>query len=144
MQGIYDLVGERIRNGFDAQVVGIATFDYINQVENFHYVIEKGERIYPDARSFDNLRQHLITTRQKVFIKNKEEAFAWFKKQVVPGTKPMLSGIFMCLCLLVKKLPVISAFKMLTGNMLFTESDIKIVGNLSQQHECGFGKRKIV
>ena len=51
MQGIYNLVGDRVRKVFDAQVVGIATFDHVNQLEQFHYVFEKGEQLYPDKKN---------------------------------------------------------------------------------------------
>ncbi|MBL0335631.1 MAG: hypothetical protein IPP73_10110 [Chitinophagaceae bacterium] len=50
IQAIYDLVGNRIRELFDAQVVGIATFDHEKQTENIQYLIEKGERDYPTPK----------------------------------------------------------------------------------------------
>ena len=130
MQGIYDVVGDRIRNVFDAQVVGIATFDHASQVEQFCYVIEKGERIYPDARPFDNLRKHLINTRQNVFITKKEEAFLWFKKEVVPGTKPMLSGIFMPL-LVGEKVTGYISLQNVDREHAFSESDVKLLETLA-------------
>ena len=130
MQGIYDVVGNRIRKVFDAQVVGIATFDHPNQLEQFRYVIEKGERIYPKARSFDNLRKQLINTRQNIFITNKEEAFLWFKEEVVPGTKPMLSGIFMPL-LVGEKVTGYISLQNVDRENAFTESDVKLLETLA-------------
>ena len=62
MQAIYDLVGNRIQELFDAQAVIIATFDHEAGTEQFHYTIENGERFYLDPRPFDKLRQHLIQT----------------------------------------------------------------------------------
>jgi hypothetical protein len=48
IQAIYDLVGNRIRELFDAQVVGIATFDHArSQMKYIHFLIEKNERYYP-------------------------------------------------------------------------------------------------
>ena len=47
MQAIYDLVGERIRELFDAQSVIICTFDHEASTEIFQYTIENGERFYP-------------------------------------------------------------------------------------------------
>lgn len=58
MQGIYDLVGDRIRELFDAQVAAICTFDHDKKTENFNYVFENGERFYPNARPIDNLRAY--------------------------------------------------------------------------------------
>ena len=37
MQAIYDLVGDRIRDTFDAQGVIIATFDHESDTEHFRY-----------------------------------------------------------------------------------------------------------
>src|SRR6185503_14283547 len=46
MQAIYDLVGDKIRDVFDAQVVTINTFDYDKGQSILHYGIEKGSRFY--------------------------------------------------------------------------------------------------
>src|SRR5688572_20008079 len=60
MQAIYELVGDLIRDTFDAQAVIIATLDQESGNEHFAYAIEKGERFYLKPRPFDKLRQSLI------------------------------------------------------------------------------------
>ncbi len=45
MQAMYDLVGDRLRDIFDAQVVNIAVLDQTNGLVSFPYIIEKGERL---------------------------------------------------------------------------------------------------
>lgn len=94
MQAIYDLVGEKIRELFDAQGVIISTFDHETETEHFQYAIENAERFYPDSRPINKLRKHLIESRQKIVIHTVEEAVEWFGKEVVPGTKYMQSGVF--------------------------------------------------
>jgi len=94
MQAIYNLVGEKIRELFDAQGVIISTFDHETDTEHFQYAIENGERFYPDSRPINKLRKHLIDSRQKIVIHTIEEAVEWFGKEVVPGTKYMQSGVF--------------------------------------------------
>ena len=64
MQSIYDLVGDKIRDIFDAQTVLIGTLDRVNQTEEFKYNIEKGQRYYPAPRPFDGVRRQLVETRQ--------------------------------------------------------------------------------
>ncbi|MGE5376355.1 MAG: GAF domain-containing protein, partial [Bacteroidota bacterium] len=64
IQAIYDLVGDKIRNIFDAQVVLIGTLDAVHQMEEFKYNIEKGRRYYPAPRRYDGVRQYLMDTRQ--------------------------------------------------------------------------------
>ena len=59
MQAIYDLVGDKIREVFDAQVVAIAMFDEATgPASRFLYVIERGERlpIEPARRSASEAR----------------------------------------------------------------------------------------
>ncbi len=94
MQAIYDLVGEKIRELFDAQGVIISTFDHEAGEEHFQYAIENGERFYPESRPINKLRRHLINTKQKITINTVDEAVEWFGKEVVPGTKFMQSGVF--------------------------------------------------
>ncbi|MGE5251247.1 MAG: GAF domain-containing protein [Bacteroidota bacterium] len=67
MQAIYDLVGDKVREIFDAQAVGINTFDVGKGLEHFQYNWEKGRRYYPAPRKFDKLRQRMIDTRQPFF-----------------------------------------------------------------------------
>src|SRR5687767_9552124 len=55
LQAIYDLVGNRIKELFDAQAVIIASFDHDTGHEHFNYTIENGERFYLDSRPFDDL-----------------------------------------------------------------------------------------
>ncbi len=62
MQAIYDLVGDHIRDTFDAQAVIIATLDHETGEEHFGYAIEKGEKFSLKPRPFDKLRQSLIDT----------------------------------------------------------------------------------
>src|SRR5258708_30760554 len=50
MQAIYDLVGDRIRDVFNAQAVVIATLDQEKDLEHFNYVIEKGEELYMQSK----------------------------------------------------------------------------------------------
>ena len=96
IQGIYKLVGSRIRDLFNAQVVIIATFDHEKKQEYFNYHIEKGEISYPEPRTFDKVRQHLITTGQNILInENYRKAAAEFGMKVVPGTEPPKSLLFM-------------------------------------------------
>ncbi len=56
MQAIYDLVGNKIQELFDAQVVGISTVQIEDGTEKFQYIVEKGERFYPEPRPLGKLR----------------------------------------------------------------------------------------
>jgi len=123
MQAIYDLVGNRIRELFNAQAVMIVTFDHDTATEHFKYLIEDGQRFYLAPRPYDRLRQHLIVTRQKIVINtNYEEAYAKFGLKTLPGTNPTKSGVFVPLIIGDKVNSYISLQNMLTENA-FSESD---------------------
>jgi len=130
MQDIYDLVGDRIRDLFDAQAVIIATLDKENGVENFKYAIENGERFYLNPRPVDKLRQHLITTHQKVVINTMDEAFNWFGKNVLPGTKYMISGVFVPLVIADKITGYISLQNVDKENA-FSQNNISLLETLA-------------
>ena len=53
MQAMYDLVGDRIQEIFDAQVVDIGIIDRDGGLMHFPYTIERGER-FPDEPIADH------------------------------------------------------------------------------------------
>ncbi len=67
---IYSLVGDRIRDLFDAQTVVIRTYDHKNKIEDYPYAIEKGKRLIISPRPFDDFTRHLITLRKAELINN--------------------------------------------------------------------------
>ena len=98
MQGIYDLVGIKVRDLFDSQVTAIATFNHENQTESFKYLFENGERLYPSSRPYDKIRQRLINTRKLINVEeNAKEAYTTITGQsptAVPGTGFPKSMVF--------------------------------------------------
>jgi signal transduction histidine kinase len=68
MQAIYDLVGDRLRDLFDAQVVVIRTYDHEAGMEHYRYVIEKGQRFDVPPQPIDGVRRHLIESKAPLFI----------------------------------------------------------------------------
>ncbi len=130
MQAIYDLVGERIRNIFDAQAVIIANLDLETKQEIFKYTVEDGERYYLEPRPFDKLRKHLVQTKQKVVINNSGEAFVWFGNKALPGTKPMQSGAFVPL-IIGDKITSYISLQNVDRDQAFNDSDIRLLETLA-------------
>src|SRR5436190_3221400 len=64
MDDIYTLVGNKIRDLFDAQVVVIRGYDYENKLEKINYAIEKGERLTIQTRPLDDFAHHLIKIKK--------------------------------------------------------------------------------
>jgi GAF domain-containing protein/CheY-like chemotaxis protein/anti-sigma regulatory factor (Ser/Thr protein kinase) len=67
MQAIYEVVGDRIRDTFDAQAVLVASFDHRRDVEIFHYNFEKGRRFEAPPRAIGPVRRRLIETHEAYF-----------------------------------------------------------------------------
>ncbi len=67
-QAIIELVGEKIRDIFDAQVVGITLYDAASNMVSFPYGIERGERYNDPPRPLGGLSGHIIQTRQPLVI----------------------------------------------------------------------------
>ncbi|MEO7264847.1 MAG: GAF domain-containing protein, partial [Ferruginibacter sp.] len=130
MQSIYDLVGNKIQELFDAQAVVIATLNQETGNENFHYTIENGERFYLQPRPFDKLRQQLIQSRIKIVINTKEEALGWFGGEVLPGTKRMHSGVFVPLMTGEKVTSYIS-LQNVEKEFAFSDSEIRLLETLA-------------
>ncbi len=131
MQSIYDLVGDRIRDVFNAQVVVIATFNAEEKKEYFNYAIEKGKRFYLDPRPYDKVREYLINTKEKILINNNyNEAAAKFGMTVAPGTEHPKSLLFVPLIIGDKVKSYISLQNVDNENA-FSESDVKLLETLA-------------
>ncbi len=74
MQQMYELVGDKIREIFDAQIADIALFDLANDVVHFPYVVENGVR-FPDLpRPITGTRKVVLDTRQPLVV---DDLDAW-------------------------------------------------------------------
>lgn len=132
---IYTLIGERIRELFDSQVVAIATFDFNEGTEFFNFTFEDGKQYVPFARPIDNIRKLLIQTRQMILInENADERVTEItgKQRVVavPGTKLPKSMIFMPMMLQDEVRGYVS-LQNLDRENAFSESDVRLLSTLA-------------
>jgi len=132
MQDIYDMVGDKIRDIFDAQVVIVATFDHKHELEKFDYLFEKGERYYPEPREIAGIRKHLVRDRQLVLInENYEKAMEKYGgPRVVPGTEVPKSLLFMPLVVGNTVRGYIS-LQNIDREHAFSDSDIRLLTTLA-------------
>jgi signal transduction histidine kinase len=95
VQSIYDLVGDKFRDIFDAQVVMISTYDPQSDTVEHRYAIERGERVYsPGKHPPGGFRSQIIRTRQPLLINmNVAEESAHLGQPVLPGTAPPRSWL---------------------------------------------------
>ena len=88
MPAIYNLVGDKIRDIFDAQFLSISSIDRITGIATFEYVIEKGQRIYPEPYAYGAIAKQLIRTRQFVLLnQNVGQQLTSFGMTLIPDTE---------------------------------------------------------
>src|SRR5688572_10237552 len=100
LQGIYDLVGERVQKLFHTHAVIIASFDLANKTEHFNYAFENGEKYKLESRPINSLRQMIIDKKQTIYIDTEEKARDEYGIVAIGVTKmpkslmfvPLLSG----------------------------------------------------
>ena len=70
MQAMYDLVGDKIRDIFDAQVVTVATYDHDADTMAVPYTIERGKRLsgWDGTLPMSGVARWLIRTRQPIVV----------------------------------------------------------------------------
>ncbi len=94
MQSIYELVGEKIRNTFNAQVVSIAIHDPVTQVMHGRYSFEAGSRMPDLSMPAFGFRKYVVEHCLPILIN--ENMASWMKEYanpVIQGVQPK-SAVF--------------------------------------------------
>ena len=88
IQSIYDLVGDRFRDIFNAQVVMISTYDPQSDSIEHRYAIERGARVYSSGKHPPGgFRSQIIRTREPLLVNsNVAEEAARLGQPTLPGT----------------------------------------------------------
>jgi GAF domain-containing protein/CheY-like chemotaxis protein len=130
MQAMYDLVGDKIRDIFDAQVVDIGIVDRRAGVIRYPYTIERGERLPDEPQPIGGLRAHVMETRQPLLIGHDIEsvfqAHGW--NLVVQGEAPQ-SGVWVPLIVGDEARGVIS-LQNIDREDAFSDSDVRLLTTL--------------
>jgi len=87
-QSMYDLVGDKICEFFNAQVVMISTYDQPTNTVEHRYAIERGERVYsPGPHPPGGFRSKIIQSRQPLLVNaNVAKESARLGQPALPGT----------------------------------------------------------
>src|SRR5215813_3830807 len=68
MQAIYDLVGNKIREIFNADVVGIVLRDPATELGHYVFLLDHGERFHPEPAKPKGFTAHILQTRQHLLF----------------------------------------------------------------------------
>ncbi len=130
IQGIYELVGEKIREIFNAQVIDIVTYDRQSNLIEDRYAFEKGDRTLLGPREPKGFRKHVIETGEMLLHnENIEEECKNFNNELLIGEFPK-SQIFYPL-LAGGKVNGIISLQNLDHEHAFTDSDVSLLTTLA-------------
>src|SRR5204863_170648 len=88
-QAIYDAVGDKIQEIFDAQVVGISMLDEATGLSTTPYVIERGERLQVELRPPVGFAKYVLATREPLLLTEDLEAESErYGSFVIAGDRP--------------------------------------------------------
>ncbi len=134
MQGIYQLVGEKLRTLFDAQVVAVCTFNHKENIEDINYVFEDGQQYEIEPRPIDTFRKKMIASRKLIYL-NENADKMWTeitgeKPTVIPGTKFTKSALYVPM-IVGKNVKGYVSLQNVESENAFSESDIRLLSTLA-------------
>ncbi len=95
IQGVIDLIGDKLRDFFHSQVVFIGTYDHAARLVYTRYYVENGQRYQDEPHPFSGLSELLIRTRQVVlFNENAAQRLGQLGMTLIPGTAPDKSALW--------------------------------------------------
>ncbi|HYN37230.1 MAG TPA: response regulator [Actinomycetota bacterium] len=129
-QAMYDLVGDKIRDIFNAQVVDIALYDDETKLLHFPYSIEKGVRYPNEPMKVLGFRRHVMETRESLMINTDVAAEAQrYDNPVLSGEMPR-SVLYVPLLVRDEARGVIS-LQNIDREHAFSESDKELLSTLA-------------
>jgi GAF domain-containing protein/CheY-like chemotaxis protein/HPt (histidine-containing phosphotransfer) domain-containing protein len=132
MQAMYDLVGDRIQEIFDAQVVDVGIVDEAQHLIHFPYTIERGVRFPDEPMKIIGMRKHVLETRQPLVTAEDMPAVAarYGQPLVHQGEEPK-SGVLVPLVVAGKATGVIS-LQNLDREHAFSDGDVRLLTTLAR------------
>jgi signal transduction histidine kinase/FixJ family two-component response regulator len=133
MQVMYDLVGDQIRDIFDAQVVSINIYDRQTNVVHHPYVIERCERFHlqPTPLGSTGFTPHILRTRQPLmFNTDLAQRVTEFGSYILGDTQVSKSYLGVPLVVGDEARGII-ALENIDRENAFSESDLRLLGTLA-------------
>jgi GAF domain-containing protein/CheY-like chemotaxis protein len=132
MQAIYDLIGDKIRDLFGAQVVIITALDRQTNLNHLRYAIERGKRIsVPPLPIRERLQRYLDETHQSLVINRDAIRVAReYGIEIVPDTDAPKALVFVPLIVGSEVKGTIS-LQNLDRENVFSDSDVRLLQTLA-------------
>src|SRR3954463_5522302 len=142
-QAIYDAVGDRIQEIFDAQVVAIRTLDSATGLVHAPYIIERGERLHEEPTAPMGFSKHVLETRKSVLIAENVDAEAERYGSPVLSGEAVKSVVFVPLVTGGKASGVIS-LQNIDREHAFGESDQQLLETLAASLSVALENARLV
>jgi PAS domain S-box-containing protein len=143
-QAIYDRVGDKLQEVFDAQVVSISMHDRATGLLDFPYVIERGERLQLDPIPVIGFRKHVLETRETLVInEDVPAAAARYGNPLVLSGEPVKSSVFVPLVAGGNAIGVVS-LQNLDRENAFTEGDLSVLTTVSGSVSAALENARLV
>ncbi len=131
MQSIYELIGDKIRDIFDAQVTIIVTFDLEKEIQHFNYFFEENERIYLGDLPMSKFMKNLGNTKKTLVLnKNIADKMQELGATLVRGAVIPKSALFVPL-MMENVLRGMISLQNNNHENAFTESDARLLETIS-------------
>ena len=132
IQGIYDVVGDKIREIFHNDSISIRIYDPKATLLHYPYLYEDGKRIMLESHSINELgfSAHVLRTRETLVInENMAQAIEKYRSAVYPGTKNDKSSVYVPLIAgdLARGLVSMSNFE---RENAFSDADVRLLQTL--------------
>ena len=133
IQGIYDAVGDKIREIFHNTDMGIRIYDPKTNLIHFPYMYENGKRFSIDSSTLPErgFGPHVIRTRETLVINERmEEEIAKYGSFPIPGTQSEKAAVFVPLVVGDQARGLINLIDM-EREHAFSDSDVRLLQTLA-------------
>jgi len=132
IQGIYDAVGDKVREIFHQADIAIRIYDPQTNMLHFPYMYESGERLTQESMPLPKgITEHILRTRETlVFNENLEAETAKYGSVTLPGTKSEKSAVYVPLVAGDQARGMIGLMDM-EREHAFSESDVRLLQTLA-------------
>ncbi|MDP8956890.1 MAG: response regulator [Actinomycetota bacterium] len=144
IQAMYELVGAKVEEVFDAQVLDISLYDPETHTLTFQYTVERGVRFPAMTRPLFGFRKHVIETQQPLLIERDAERRAHqFGQPAAIQGEPSKSLLFVPLMIAGEARGVISV-QNLDREYAFTSSDVNLLTTLASTLSVALDRARLV
>lgn len=87
LPGIYEAVGDIMREIFDAQSLSIVTYDQVEDIVDTPYVIENGRKFSEPPEPLTEISKAFIADQRSVLLNNEADLLEWLSERHLPAPR---------------------------------------------------------